>query len=146
LLAGGFDLAEAKSAGVVIVGSEETLKKIPAANLEYAFACVNKISQDGIRIFRGIYQVDTGDSALYIYSLFSGLGLPKDRVEELKAEAEKHMKALENKEENKANLTIDLGKTKTTSTSDQIYNKIKNKNSAIGKLMNNKKVTDLRRK
>jgi cell division GTPase FtsZ len=146
LLAGGFDLSEAKSAGIIVVGSAETLKKIPASNLEYGFACVNKITGQSTRVFRGIYEQETGDDALYIYSIFSGLGLPKQRVEELKSEAETHMKVLEQKEENKANMTIDLGKGKTTSASDQIYNKIKNKSSAMGKIMNNRKVQDLRRK
>jgi len=146
LLAGGFDLAETKSAGVIVVGSAQTLKKIPASNLEYGFACVNKITQQSTRIFRGIYEQETGDDALYIYSIFSGLGLPQQRVEELKIEAEAHMKALEQKEDNKENMTIDMGKSKVVSASDQIYNKIKNKNSAMGKIMGNKRITDLRRK
>jgi cell division GTPase FtsZ len=146
LLAGGFDLSETKSAGIIMVASKETLKKIPASSMEYAFAMTNKVANDSLRLFRGIYEVDTGNDAVYIYSLFSGLGLPRERVEELKLDAERHMKALEQKDENKANMTIDMGKSKVTSASDQIYNKIKNKNSAMGKLLGNKKTIDLRRK
>lgn len=147
LLASDFDLSESNNAGVIIVGSKDTLQKIPAAYLEYGFSMVNKISKDSVRLFRGIYEVETGDNAIYVYSLFSGLGLPKKRIDELKDEAEKHMKALENKETaNKANMTIDMGKTKAASTADTIYNKIKNKNSAVGKLLGNKKIMDMRRK
>jgi cell division GTPase FtsZ len=147
LLASDFDLGEANTAGVIIVGSKDTLQKIPAAYLEFGFAMVNKLSKDSLRLFRGIYEVETGDSSLYVYSVFSGLGLPKKRIDELKEDAEKHMKALEDKDNNKANMNIDLGgKTKATSTADQMYNKIKNKNSPMGKLMSGKRVQDLRRK
>lgn len=146
LLASDFDLSETNSAGVIIVGSKETLQKIPASHLEYGFAMVNKITKDSIRLFRGIYEVDAKDDSIYVYTIFSGLGLPKRRIDELKDDAEKHMKMLEEKEDNKDNMTIDFGKSKTASTTDQLYNKIKQKNSPMGKLVGNKKITDLRRK
>ena len=148
LLAEGFDLSEANTAGVIIVGSRETLTKIPASYLEYGFSMINKLSKDSLRLYRGIYEIETNDASIYVYTVFSGLGMPKKRVDELKQDAEKHMKNLEGKEDaNKVNMTIDLGnKTTTTAAADQMFARIKNKNSAMGKLMGNKKLVDLRKK
>jgi len=61
------------------------------------------------------------------------------------------MKALEDKEKegNRAgNMTLDVGKSNTVSAVDKLHNKIKNKNSAMGKLkrMTKGKVVDRRRR
>jgi cell division GTPase FtsZ len=148
LLASDFDLSEASTAGVIIVGSKETLAKIPAAYLEYGFSMINKLSKDSLRLYRGIYEAKTGDDSIYVYTVFAGLGLPQKRVEELKQDAEKHMKDLEGKDDaGKTNMIIDLGtKTKATNAADKIFERIKNKNSPLSKIMGNKKITDLRRK
>jgi len=109
---------------------------------------VSKICNEGTRVFRGVYEVPTNDDVLRIYSFFSGLGIPEERVSELKIEAERHMKALETKENNRATaMNIDVGKTKTASAADKIHKKITNKNSAMGKLkQNSKRVIDKRRR
>lgn len=148
LLSSDFDLGQTRSAGVIITGSKEALEKVPATNIEYGFSMVSKICNDGTRVFRGVYEVPAKDDTLKVYSFFSGLGLPEERVTELKAEAERHMKALENKENQRATaMNIDIGKTQTTSAVDQLHKKIKNKHSAMGKLKNNtKRVIDRRRR
>jgi len=147
LLADEFDLKQTRTAGVIITGGKEILEQIPAANLEFGFSMLNKICSDGTKIFRGIYNIP-GQETIRVYSLFSGLGLPEERVKELKLEAERHMDRLKQKEDNRAsNMTIDVGKTQVASASDQMYNKIKNKNSAMGKIKrNSKKIVDRRRK
>jgi cell division GTPase FtsZ len=148
LLSDNFDLKQTRSAGVIITGSAAVLKKIPASNLEYGFAMLSKICNESVRIFRGVYEVPSKDDKLRIYSFFSGLGLPESRVTELKQETEKHMEGLKNKEDNRAtSMKIDLGKTETTSTVDNMYNKISSKNSAMNKLTQNaRKVIDKRRR
>lgn len=148
LLSSDFDLSQTRSAGVIITGSKEALSKVPATNIEYGFAMVSKICNEGTRVFRGVYEVPTTDDVLRIYSFFSGLGLPEDRVKELKAEADRHMEALKHKEDGRASaMTIDVGKTQTTSAVDALHKKIKNKNSAMGKLQKNtKRVVDRRRR
>ena len=77
----------------------------------------------------------------------SGEDAIEERVKELKAEAERHMELLKNKEDNRAtNMTIDIGKTKVTTAADAIHNKIKAKNSAMGKIKSNsKRIIDRRR-
>lgn len=147
LLASDFDLGQTRSAGVIITGTKSALEKVPATNIEYGFAMVSKICNEGTRVFRGVYEVPGKDNVLKIYSFFSGLGLPEERVKELKAEAERHMETLKNKEANRATaMTIDVGKTATVSAADALHKKITQKHSAMGKLTNNsKRVIDKRR-
>lgn len=147
LLADEFDLKQTRIAGVIITASKEILDQIPAANIEYGFSMLNKVCSDGTKVFRGLYDVP-GQNTIRVYSMFSGLGLPEERVKELKLEAERHMEMFKKKEENRANnMLIDIGKTKAVSTSDQMYNRIKNKNSAMGKITrNSRRIVDKRRK
>lgn len=146
LLASEFDLSQTRSAGVIITGTKEMLDQIPAANLEYGFAMVNKLCNDGTQIFRGVYTTPE-QKGLRVYSLFSGLGLPEERVTELKTEAERHMNALQGKEDNRAtNMTVDTGKTTAVSAADALHKKIKNKRNAMSKIKkNSKRIIDRRR-
>lgn len=148
LLSSDFNLSQTRSAGVIITGSKKALDEVPAANIEYSFAMVSKICNEGTRVFRGVYEVDGHPDTLRIYTFFSGLGLPEERVADLKAEAERHMKALETKEASRATtMAIDIGKTKTVSAADALHKKITTKHSAMGKLMNNsQRIVDKRRK
>lgn len=148
LLSADFNLGQTRSAGVIVTGSKKALEQVPAANLEYGFAMVSKICNEGTRVFRGVYEVPGHEDALRVYTFFSGLGLPEERVKELKAEAERHMKALENKESSRADtMSIDVGKTKTVSAADALHKKITQKNSAMGKLTkNSKRLVDKRRR
>ena len=148
LLSGNFDLGQTRSAGIIITGSKEVLQSVPATNIEYGFAMVSKICDEGTRVFRGVYEVPSNDNILRIYSFFSGLGLPEERVNEMKLEAEKHMEILSKKEDNRATaMNIDVGKTKTTSAVDAMHKKIKNKGSAMSKLKRqSKRVVDRRRR
>ena len=148
LLSADFNLTQTRSAGVIVTGSKKALESVPAANLEYGFAMVSKICNEGTRVFRGVYELPNHEDTLKIYTFFSGLGLPEERISELKAEAERHMKALENKEASRAtNMGIDLGKTKTVSAADALHKKIKDKHSAMGKLTNNsQRIIDKRRR
>lgn len=146
LLASEFDLKQTRSVGIIVTGSKDVLQQIPATNLEYGFAMVNKLCNEGTQVFRGVYEID-GQDTLKVYSLFSGLGLPEERVVELKAEAERHMAALQGKEDNRAsNMTIDVGKTQAVSAADALHKKIKGKKSAMGKIKkNSKRIVDRRR-
>lgn len=147
LLASEFDLTQTRSAGIIITASREMLEQLPASNIEYGFAMVNKICSEGTQVFRGVYEV-AGQESLRVYCLLSGLGLPEERISELKAEAERHMAKLQSKEANRAsNMTVDVGKTRAISAADALHKKITTKKSAMGKLTkNSKRVVDRRRK
>ena len=138
LLASGFNLKEARKAGVVVVGSAQALESISASNMEYGFAMVSKVCGESVSLYRGVYEDNSFGDTLRIYTWLGGLGLPADRVNELKDEASKHMQVLQQKEEDRgSNMRVDLGKNATVSAADKIHQQIKNKNSAVSKLTNN---------
>jgi hypothetical protein len=147
LLATDFDLTQTRSAGIIITGNKAVLEQIPASSLEYGFAMLSKICNEGTRIYRGIYETADEENAIKVYGIFSGLGLPEKRVDELKSEAEKHMNTLQTKETARStNMSIDMGKTQTVSAADAIHKRITQNKSAMGKLMSNsKRVIDKRR-
>ena len=147
LLSSHFDLSQARSAGVIITGSKEALDSVSATNIEYAFTILSKVCSDGVRVYRGVYSVPGHENKLKVYTYLSGLGLPDERVKDLKLEADKHIEALARKENDRTSaMNIDLGKTQTKSAADELHDRIKRKNSAMGKLTRNSKIRDRRRK
>lgn len=143
LLAGGFDLKQARYVGVMFVASQRVWDRIPQAATNYAMAMVNDACGTPQATFKGIYTVDTDEDVVKVYSMFSGLGLPEGRVSELKAEAKQRMQASEKKDDNR-NLTLNLDSGESSmSEADRIKNRIKNKKSGLGKLK--KSVIDRRK-
>lgn len=137
LLAGGFKLEQAQNVGILITANQSVLERIPNNSLSYVFKYITE-EYDSARSFKGIYAIPSDNDDITIRFIFSGLGLPKERVDSLKTEAEKHMAALETKRK-KTTMGVDLGKDKTASKADRAMNKIKRKKSAIGKLKNRTK-------
>lgn len=135
MLAEGFDLTQTRTGGVIILGSQAALSKLPALNIDYCFSMISETT-NGANIFQGIYAVeDMDDDSVKIYSWFAGLGLPQDRIENLKKESKAQASVLAEKEKMRANaMTLDLGEDKVSSVKDQIERKIKNKNSGFNKL------------
>lgn len=135
LLAGGFDLKQAKYVGVIIAANAEVWKAIPSASVNYAMAMVNDQCGTPKGVFKGIYTVDMPENVVKVYSMFSGLGLPTSRVEQLKKEAKEHMQVSKGKDEQR-NLTLNLetGTNDTVSAAQRIKDKIAAKSSAFGKL------------
>jgi cell division GTPase FtsZ len=135
MLAEGFDLNQTRTGGVIILGSEEALNKLPALNIDYCFSVISEAT-NGANIYQGIYAIDgMDDDTVKIYSWFAGLGLPQDRIENLKKESKAQASVLADKEKMRASaMTLDLGEDKVASVKDQIERKIKNKNSGFNKL------------
>jgi hypothetical protein len=94
--------------------------------------------------FKGVYAVPSDSDDITVRFIFSGMGLPKDRVTSLKTEAKGHMDALAAKR-GKTNMRVGLGKDKATSEIDRNISKIKKKKSAIGKLLGGGKPVRRRR-
>jgi len=138
LLAGSFDLKTAKYVGFLIVGSKEVLSKIPHSSIAYASAMVNDISQSVKGVFRGTYVVETNDPNVKVYTMFSGLGLPMPRIDDLKNDVKELQSKVKDKEE-KRNLTLqlDTGKNETTTAAQKIKEQISAKNSTFGKFVGN---------
>jgi cell division GTPase FtsZ len=138
LLASGFDLKQTKYGGVIIVANSKVWKDIPAANMNYALAIVNEQCGDPEAVFKGIYVNDNiAEDCVMIYSMFSGLGLPSSRIEQLKKETAGFSVTSKTKEkERNLSLNIDTGTDQTISKTQEIKNKISQKTSAFGKLAN----------
>ena len=95
LMCRGYDLTKAKNIGIVLIGSEKVLNKIPAKSIDYAFESINGIMSNGT-VFKGVYRDESFKDKLVIFAVFSGLGLPEQRIEELKAGASQKLDIEEN--------------------------------------------------
>lgn len=134
LLASGFDIKQARYAGFMLVAPESIWNKIPSASLDYAQHMINDVCDSPLAVFYGVYKEDLGVDAIRVYSMFSGLGLPSERIEQLKTEAQQKMSVANKKDEDrKFNLKIDVGN-ETINKTEEIKKKIQNKVSSFNKL------------
>ena len=134
MLASGFDVSQTRTGGVIITGSREVLDKLPAININYCFHMISE-QTNGASIFQGVYDVDSEEDCVKIYSWFAGLGLPKDRIESLKRESQAQSVVASEKERNRGMaMSIDLEEDDTNSLAREINRKIKNKTSSFNKL------------
>lgn len=146
LLASGFDLKQSKYVGVLIVANKKTWDKIPSSSINYAMSMVHDICGTPNGVFRGIYATDLQENVVKVYSMFSGLGLPDSRVQQLKKEAQEYAQRIKNKNDGR-NLTLklDTGTDEAVSAADKIKQKIAAKKSAFGGLVSNS-IQDRRKK
>jgi len=137
LLAGGFDIKQSKYVGFMLCASKEVWNKIPASSINYANAMIADQCGSPLGIFRGIYEIDTNEDCVKVYSMFSGLGLPTMRVEQLTKETKEHMNVVKNKDaQRNLSLNLDLGKDQVVSDAQKVKEKIAQKSSAFGKFLN----------
>lgn len=137
LLAGGFDLKQSKYVGIMVAANAEVWKKITAVNVNYAINLVEDQCGHPNETFKGIYVVDSPEDCVTIYSMFSGLGLPASRVEQLKKEAASLATVVKNKDDQRNNtLHLDTGTDQVVSKVQEIKNKVAVKNSPFNKLTN----------
>ena len=143
MLASGFDLSQTRAGGVIITGPESALERLPALNINYCFHMISQ-QTNGASIFQGVYSTPSEKDSIKIYSWFAGLGLPKDRVENLKKESEAQALLAESKEKNSAaTMTLDFEEDQVNATSREINRKIKKKNSAFSRMQRSSGRTSL---
>lgn len=137
LLAAGFDLKQSKYVGFIIAANKAVWDKIPTASVNYATSMVNELCGSPQGVFKGVYVSDSTDDVVKVYSIFSGLGLPVSRVDQLKSETKELEGKIKNKNDSR-NLTLqlDTGVNETVSAAQKIKEKIVAKNSAFGKWVN----------
>lgn len=134
MLASGFDISQTRTGGVIITGSREVLDRLPALNINYCFHMISE-QTNGASIFQGVYDTDSEEDSVKIYSWFAGLGLPKDRIENLKKESQAQAAIASEKEKNRSMaMSLDLEEDTTNSLSKEINRKIKNKTSSFNRL------------
>jgi cell division GTPase FtsZ len=148
MLAAGFDLAQTRTGGVIIIGPEEALDRLPAVNIDYAFHMVSELTK-GANIYRGIYTQPSDTDAVKIYSWFAGLGLPKDRIENLRKESKaQDAVSAEKARSRESSMKLDLEEDKVASVQEQIHRKIQKKKSGFNRLQGGvrKSLIDKRRR
>lgn len=149
LLASDFNLKETRFAGFIITASKEVLDKLPAVTIDYAQHMLSDIC-DFPQMVRGVYEIESDDDVVHVYTMLSGLGLPTSRIDSLKEEAQKQMSLVKEKQKNRnSNMTIDYnGGNETKAQVDEVHRMIKQKNSGFGKLTNNanKSIKDRRKR
>lgn len=147
LLASGFDLKQSRYVGVMIVARKSVWSRIPSASVNYAMSMIGEVCGTPDGIFRGIYtNEEMDDNVVKVYSIFSGLGLPSTRVDQLKKEAAEYTaKAKDKASERNLNLKLETGTEATVSAADKIREGIAKKRSAFGNLLNTS-VQDMRKK
>jgi cell division GTPase FtsZ len=150
MLAEGFDLTQTRVGGVIITGSKEVLDRLPAININYCFHMISEQTK-GASIFQGIYDVDSDSDSVKIYSWFSGLGLPKSRIETLKEESKAQAAISSQKEKERSSvMTMNLEEDSVGNVANDIHKKIQRKNSGFNRLQgtgtSQNSMIDMRRK
>lgn len=142
LLAKGFDLKEAQTVGVLVLAKDKVLENVPYTNINYMFKYISDEFVSA-KTFKGIYGVPADNDNIDVYFMLTGLGSPKSRIDALKTDAEKHMAVLAEKKQK-----TKIGTSSFDSDSKKIersIERIKKKNSGIGKLLGAKKPMSRRR-
>jgi cell division GTPase FtsZ len=133
-LAEGFDIKQAVSLGIIITSSEDVLSQIPAVNVNYACNMLAEHVGQDCSQYRGLYVDDTARDAITVYTIFAGLGLPSQRVNALKEEAEQALQKIEAKKKVKLSLT-DTGSPQTSS----LHSSMKQKNTPLGRMIDRRR-------
>ena len=111
LLAEGFDLASARSAGAIIASSRDILDNIPRSTLEAVFDTVHELLVSGT-VFKGVYELPSSDerpiTSVTLFTMYTGMDLPKERIMELVEQIKKGDSAEEQKVVEKKETVSDL--------------------------------------
>lgn len=136
LLAAGFDLKQSKYVGYIVAANKEVWSKIPSSSIDYANSMVNDLCGSPKGVFKGVYVIDSPDNTIKVYSMFSGLGLPSSRVDQLKKDAQELQLKVKSKDETR-NLTLQLDNNmnETVSAAQKVKEKIAAKSSSFGKFV-----------
>lgn len=136
LLVEGFDVGQALRFGVYITGKSEHLNQIPANTFNYAFASLSEELKKA-DMFKGVYADPRLEDKLVIYLLVSGLGLPRDRVEQLMEEAQADVEEMEEKE-NSMRSKMEMFQ-QTSNREQDRYKQKRKENTALGKMINKRR-------
>jgi len=133
LLANDFDLTQAVCAGVMLTGRDELLNQLPAVNVNFAFSELNDRLGGTARVFRGIYADDNPRDELTVYSIYSGIGLPRERIDNLIAEAQAANAQIETREADTTRMSV-FAENQTVEKEQGRYSELKKKSTAFGRL------------
>lgn len=131
LLASGFDLASAKYAGCMIIANSKVWSQISRGSADMVIELLREQATGVETIFRGSYVDDSiQEDVVKVYSMFSGLGIPDSRVQQLRKDVEADKARIQERAKARSNnLTIDIGKDKVVSKADEIKQQLAKGNS-----------------
>jgi cell division GTPase FtsZ len=136
LLSSGFDITQSKYVGFMLCAPKRVWDQIPASSINYANTMIDDSCGNPFGIFKGIYEVESEADCVKVYTYFSGLGLPAERLENLNKEIKTKLEVVKKKDaERSTNLNIDLGKDQVVSEAQKVKEKIAQKSSAFGKFL-----------
>jgi len=151
LLASDFTLNETRFGGYIITGSAKVLSKLPASNIHYASHVISE-KCDSPQLVGGVYEVETDEDCVKVYTMFSGLGLPAARIDSLTQEASASMALMKEKEKTRADrMSVEYGSgNETQNKAKEVHRMIQKKKSGFGKLTSNanagRRVVDRRKR
>jgi cell division GTPase FtsZ len=138
LLASGFDISESRYVGFMIIGNANVWKNIPASSVNYALAVVNEVCKSPLAVFRGVYVSDAPEDEITVFTMLSGLSLPKSRIDALSAQSKELANNTKAKDgARNLNLNLDTGANPTISAAQKVKDKIANQKSNFSKFTNN---------
>jgi cell division GTPase FtsZ len=136
LLAEGFDLKQAKYVGYIVAANKSVWDRVSSASIEYANHMINDLCGTPKGVFKGMYVTDIPEDVIKVYSMFSGLGLPASRVEQLKNDTKELQLKVKGKDDARnLTLNLDTGTNETISAAQKIKDKIAAKSSSFGKFL-----------
>jgi cell division GTPase FtsZ len=148
-LLSNLDIKNAHLASLVVVASEKTWDTIPSTHINYASAQFTAKCEGAVAVFKGYYVDDTvEDGVINIFSIFSGLSMPHQRLDSLRAETAQMAEVTKVKEaeRTKALDAASNQKEKHISKIDEVKAKIAKQSSGFGKFLANNNTIDRRKK
>jgi cell division GTPase FtsZ len=138
LLADGFAIDEARYVGFMVVANSNVWKTIPASSINYALAIVNDVCKNPLAVFKGVYAVENPKDVVIVYTMISGLSLPKSRIDELTEQSKQLVDNTKAKDSARnLNLTLPTTKNDTISAAQRVKDKMSASKSNFSKFQSN---------
>jgi len=136
LLAEGFNIKETTRAGVLVAANQGILNLMPAVNINYALDALTE-ALGGASLFHGVYEDDNDKNVITVYTMLSGIGLPRERVDKLLADAEAELEKIDQKQADKSKMQV-FDQNQTVEREKTGYQKMKDRNTTFGRMIANK--------
>jgi cell division GTPase FtsZ len=136
LLASHFNLKQSRFAGFLLIANKEVWAQIPSSSINYSVSVVNDLCGNPEGVFKGLYVDNSTENVVKVYSWFAGLGMPIERLDQLKNETkELQLKVKAKDDARNLTLQLDTGKNEAVSAAQKVKDKIAQKSSTFGKFI-----------
>lgn len=137
LLVSDCDVKQAKYVGIFMAANQNTWNSFPAVAFSYAESVLRELCENPNGIFKGYYVSNLPENVIEVYSFFSGLPLPEERIKQLQEEVQEQEEKLRQKENQRAgNLKLNPGTNTSVFAAQKVKSVIDAKKSSFGGLLN----------